>query len=97
MKNNTTGAHEWLIEFKKEPENIDAFAKELDSELKRLNSDYESKRQNNLSLSIPVVKSIDKGTFYNWLKKHGKLGGQNKIKRLSNNRKFVNEILAIVK
>ncbi len=97
MKNNTAGAHEWLIEFKKEPENIDAFAKELDSELKRLNSDYESKRQNNLSLSIPVVKSIDKGTFYIWLKKHGKLGGQNKIKRLSNNRKFVNEILAIVK
>ena len=94
MKNNQAGAHEWLIEFEIEPNNIEMFAEQLDSELKRLNSDYESKRKNNLTLSMPVIRSLKKGTFYNWLKKQGKLGGQNKVQRLSNNRKYVEKILA---
>jgi len=86
-------AHEWLIEFERPPENFEYFTELLDNALKSVNSDYEAKRYRNLLLKPPVIKAMPKNTFYNWLKKKGKLGGQHKIPRLSNDRKFVNEIL----
>lgn len=89
------GAHEWVIEFEKRPENTGYFAELLDNALKAINSDYEAKRYHNFVLHPPVIREVGKGTFYNWLKSKQKLGGQHKVPRLSNERKFVEEILAV--
>lgn len=97
MSENTKGCHEWLIEFEKEPEKIDFFISLLDNALMSLNSDYEAKRYKNLNLDLPIVHSVKKGLFYNWLKEKGKLGGQNKIPRLANNRQFLDELLEMNK
>lgn len=85
--------HEWLIEFEKEPHNIHDFATALDSKLKEINSDYEAKRHKDIALKMPRIKAMPGNTFYNWLKNKGKLGGQNKVPRLSNDRRLVDEIL----
>jgi hypothetical protein len=90
---NANGAHEWLIEFEQEPANLDAFIDEMDASLKSINSDYEAKRYKDMALRKPVVHSLKKGTFNQWLHSKGKLGGQHKVPRLSNERKFVEEIL----
>ena len=89
----SNGAHEWLIEFEKEPESLDAFTNELDAALKNINSDYEAKRYKSIALRLPVIHSIKKGTFNEWLRSKGKLGGQHKVPRLSNERTLVEEIL----
>lgn len=89
---NTNGAHEWLIEFETEPSNIERFAEILDNTLKLVNSDYEAKRSYSLSLGMPIVVAAPQGTFFNWLKAKGKLGGQNKVPRLCNNRNYIDEI-----
>ena len=91
------GAHEWLIEFEKEPDSMEVFGQELDAALKTLNSDYEAKRHKSIALAPPVVKKIHKGTFNTWLKSKGKLGGQHKVPRLSNERLYIEEILAMEK
>lgn len=93
MNGNESGAHEWLIEFEKPPQRIDYFTEVLDNALKSINSDYEAKRYQNLALKLPVVKSLPQGTFYKWLEAKNKLGGQHKVPRLSNERKYVEEIL----
>jgi len=95
-KDSKNGAHEWLIEFEKEPKNIEEFTVFLDNALKSINSDYEAKRFNNLILQRPIVKKIPQGTFYKWMKIKGKLGGQNKVPRLYNSRKHVDAILEII-
>ena len=89
---NSTGRHQWLIEFEQSPKNIEYFAKVLDKELKELNSDYEAKRFNNMVLEHPKINKLAKGTFYLWMKKNNKLGGQHKIPRLSNDNKYVNQL-----
>ncbi|HSZ32747.1 MAG TPA: GH3 auxin-responsive promoter family protein, partial [Puia sp.] len=94
---HTNGAHEWLVEFEKEPENITQFAEELDKALKELNSDYEAKRHKNIALRLPIIKSVPKGLFTSWLRKKGKLGGQHKVPRLSNDRTYVDELLVMMK
>ncbi len=96
MDENGQGGHEWLIEFESSPDSIEKFAKILDETLKEVNSDYEAKRHKDLALKFPEVKVLPEGTFYNWLKKRGKLGGQHKVQRLSNDRKIVEEILETV-
>lgn len=96
MQNDKSGAHEWLVEFEREPEDINYFTDVLDNALKSLNSDYEAKRYNNYTLSSPIIHKMKKGTFYNWLKKKDKLGGQHKVPRLSNDRKILDEILLAV-
>jgi hypothetical protein len=88
----SNGAHEWLIEFEKEPESLSLFVEELDKALQSINSDYEAKRYKNIALRLPVVHSLQKGIFTNWLKTKGKLGGQHKVPRLSNERKYIEEI-----
>ena len=90
------GAHEWLIEFEKEPPDLNQFIYELDAALKSINSDYEAKRHKDIALRMPVVKAVPKNTFSNWLNSKGKLGGQHKVPRLSNDRKFLDEITAFV-
>ncbi len=90
------GSHEWLIEFDTEPLDMGLFTFELDSALKNVNSDYEAKRHKDIALRMPVVQAIPKGYFSNWLKSKGKLGGQHKVPRLSNDRTFVDELLKLV-
>lgn len=93
---NHNGAHEWLIEFETPPADLDQFARLLDENLKRLNSDYEAKRSYNLSLALPQVRVMEQGTFYSWMKHREKVGGQNKVPKLSNDRKYVESILEFV-
>jgi hypothetical protein len=88
----SNGAHEWLIEFEKEPASLDTFTKELDAALKDCNSDYEAKRHKDIALGLPVIHSIQKGIFKEWLRSKGKLGGQHKVPRLSNERTLLEEI-----
>ncbi len=92
------GAHEWLIEFRTAPENTDVFAHILDGELRALNSDYEAKRSGSLVLEMPQIVVAETGLFERWLKSTGKLGGQHKVPRLSNDRKIIEEVkgLALV-
>ena len=93
FSDNSNGAHEWLIEFETPPADLHQFALELDSALKNCNSDYEAKRQKDLALRLPMVHAVHKGTFTEWLRHKGKLGGQHKIPRLSNERSMLEEIL----
>ncbi len=95
MSDNASGAHEWLIEFEKEPANADLFGGYLDNALKSLNSDYEAKRYKNMALHEPIVRVMPEGSFYNWLKFKNKLGGQNKVPRLHNDRKMLEEVLSV--
>ena len=93
MGNETRGAHEWIIEFDKEPDDLEQFIEILDATLKSVNSDYEAKRYKDLTLTRPVVRAVPAGTFYKWFKERDKLGGQNKIPRLSNNREYIESVL----
>jgi hypothetical protein len=95
--NTGNGTHEWLIEFDKAPVDLSQFTIELDSALKNCNSDYEAKRQKDIALRMPVVHALPKGIFNAWLRSKGKLGGQHKVPRLSNERVILEEILAITK
>ena len=85
-----------MIEFETQPSNLDKFVDVLDSSLCSLNSDYEAKRYKNITLKRPLVNSLQPGTFYKWMQKRGKLGGQNKIPRLSNDRKYLDELADIL-
>jgi hypothetical protein len=92
----SNGTHEWIIEFDTLPENLQLFTEELDTALKTINSDYEAKRHKNIALRMPIVHAAKKGTFANWLKSKGKIGGQHKVPRLSNERNVVNEIMEMM-
>ncbi len=93
MGDNAKGAHEWLIEFEVEPSDLSFFTKVLDNALCSINSDYEAKRYKGITLSEPLVKSMEQGSFFKWMKERGKLGGQNKVPRLSNTREYVDSLL----
>lgn len=95
MEDEKSGGHEWLIEFSKEPTYINYFVELLDNALKSINSDYEAKRYNNMTLAMPKVNVASEGLFYKWLKTKGKLGGQHKVPRLSNSRKHLEELLQL--
>ncbi len=92
---NGNGAHEWLIEFEKQPADIAHFAYELDTALKNLNSDYEAKRHKDIALRMPIVHAVNKGFFNQWLNANGKLGGQHKVPRLSNERHLLETLLSM--
>ena len=97
MVANEKGAHEWIIEFRKPPKDINYFTEFLDNALKALNSDYEAKRYNNITLKMPEVHIARENLFYDWLESKDKLGGQHKIPRLSNERGYIEELLVINK
>ena len=92
MKDKEKGAHEWIIEFQKNPENPIEFVKILDETLQTLNSDYEAKRYNNMTLNSLVLNIARPNLFYDWLKENDKLGGQHKIPRLSNQRDYLEQL-----
>ncbi|MDR0969689.1 MAG: GH3 auxin-responsive promoter family protein [Lentimicrobiaceae bacterium] len=91
-----SAAHEWIIEFGKTPDDLNFFIETFDNALKSLNSDYEAKRYHNMILNPPIIHAVRRNTFYDWLKSKGKLGGQNKVPRLSNSREYVEEILQML-
>lgn len=95
MTENNTGSHQWLIEFNKEPSNLSKYVEDLDQELKNLNSDYEAKRYNNMTLSMPEVIIARDNLFYDWLKANKRLGGQNKVPRLKNDREIIDDLLKL--
>jgi len=84
--------HEWIIEFETPPGNLTHFTQSLDEQLQNVNSDYEAKRFRDMVLQQPIVKVANEGTFQRWLHQNGKLGGQHKVQRLSNNRQFIEEL-----
>jgi hypothetical protein len=90
------GGHEWVVEFEKFPDNLERFVESLDSTLRQINSDYDAKRYQDIALIAPKVHAVSHGTFYEWMKKRGKLGGQNKVPRLSNSREYVEDILKMM-
>lgn len=93
FSDNGNGAHEWLVEFDKEPASLEHFTAELDKALQNINSDYEAKRYKDIALHQPLLHVMPKGLFNEWLKSKGKLGGQHKVPRLSNERSVIEEIL----
>lgn len=96
FKGDEAGAHEWIIEFEKKPKEFERFIDILDNTLREVNSDYDAKRFKDMALKRPKVHQAPDGTFYQWLKNKGKLGGQHKVPRLANERKYVDEILEIL-
>lgn len=96
MTDAQTGAHEWMIEFDKAPQKLEHFTKHLDTALKEVNSDYAAKRSFDLNLREPIVHQAPCGTFYEWMKSRGKIGGQNKVPRLSNERIYMDDLLSFV-
>ncbi len=96
LEKSKRGGHEWTIEFKMPPNNMQRFSQVLDDTLRKVNSDYDAKRAHDIALVAPKIHSVAEGTFYNWMKKRGKLGGQNKVPRLSNSREYVDEILSML-
>ncbi|WP_223034757.1 GH3 auxin-responsive promoter family protein [Hanstruepera marina] len=95
MSGKEKGAHEWLIEFKTPPNDIDYFNELFDNALKALNSDYEAKRYNNMTLNKPTIHIARERLFYDWLKANNKLGGQHKVPRLSNSRDYLDDLLEL--
>lgn len=96
LEEGKSGAHEWIIEFKKEPDNKAYFTEVLDTAIKTLNSDYEAKRFNDMILGMPIIHFAPENSFYNWLKSKNKLGGQHKVPRLSNSREYIEGVLKFV-
>lgn len=93
MGEGKRGAHEWLIEFKNPPADIEQFAELLDNQIQKLNSDYEAKRM--LSLERLHIQIARPNLFNDWLKEKGKLGGQHKVPRLWNDRTHIDELLSM--
>lgn len=96
LEKGKKGGHEWIIEFKVQPKSLQVFARILDETLREVNSDYDAKRQHDLALIAPRINVVREGTFYEWMKKRGKLGGQNKVPRLFNTREYVDDILKMI-
>lgn len=94
MTNQEKGRHQWIIEFAKEPNDINRFAELLDSQLQSVNSDYDAKRHS--TLATPQICSVEKGTFLGWLASQGKVGGQNKVPRLANTRQYIDSLEAYI-
>jgi hypothetical protein len=95
MNGKEKGAHEWIIEFKSPPDDLNSFTKLLDTALQEVNSDYEAKRFNNTTLNAPTIHHARERLFYDWLKEKNKLGGQHKVPRLSNTRDYLEELLRL--
>ncbi len=95
MEANSKGAHEWIVEFSRKPESIEAFRDALDRNLQSLNSDYEAKRYKETTLQPPRITQVPSGTFLRWMEQQGKTGGQNKIPRLANDRRYADSILEL--
>lgn len=93
MEGRSKGAHEWIIEFRDAPADTGAFTQALDQGLQKINSDYEAKRFKDTTLSAPKITIVPQGTFEGWLRAQGKVGGQNKVPRLYNDRTYAAQLI----
>ena len=93
MRSGKKGNHDWIIEFSKEPKSINDFMSDLDLSIQQNNTDYKAKRFKNITLDKPILHMARENLFYDWLKSKNKVGGQNKIPRLSNDRSFFEELI----
>ena len=96
FKDNQGGGHEWIIEFEHLPDNLEHFTDILDQTLREVNSDYDAKRFNSMAMKKPLIHAAPEGTFFSWMKRKGKLGGQHKVPRLVNERMYVEDILNVM-
>ena len=96
MEGKESGAHEWIFEFSHPPQDLEQFTDVFDESLKAINSDYEAKRYHDMTLRRPVVHQAKNGLFYRWMEQRGKLGGQNKVPRLSNDRQYIDPLLKLL-
>jgi hypothetical protein len=96
FEGNNAGGHEWIIEFENKPDNLERFTDVMDQTLREINSDYDAKRYKDMALARPKLHLAPDGTFYEWMKSRGKLGGQHKVPRLANDRAYVDEILKLL-
>ncbi|MCB0763288.1 MAG: GH3 auxin-responsive promoter family protein, partial [Flavobacteriales bacterium] len=96
MDANARGGHEWVVEFLRPPDDPARFVDVLDRTMRELNSDYDAKRRGDMALARPVMHTVPNGSFYAWMKQRGKLGGQNKVPRLSNDRTYLEALLSPV-
>ncbi len=97
IEHGKKGCHEWVIEFSTPPANLETFTTLLDETLRKINTDYDAKRSENLVVGRPVIHSVPAGTFYHWMKQRGKLGGQNKVPRLANHRNYLEDLLKMTR
>lgn len=95
MTEGSKGAHEWIIEFHRKPDSQEAFLSALDKRLREINSDYDAKRYKDITLMMPVLHTAEDNLFYKWMESRGKLGGQNKVPRLSNDREYLEPLLSL--
>ncbi|MDY3847686.1 MAG: GH3 auxin-responsive promoter family protein [Prevotella sp.] len=95
MDGNAKCRHQWLVEFSRQPDDLNHFADLLDSHLQQINSDYEAKRYKNITLQHLEIINAQEGLFEKWMKQRGKLGGQNKVPRLSNSREYIDSLLLL--
>ena len=93
---DSRGVMSGVIEFSRPPEQLATFVQALDEALRALNTDYDAKRTKDIAVTRPIVHMVERGVFRAWMKQRGKLGGQNKVPRLSNDRQYVDDILAMV-
>lgn len=93
IEQGKSGRHEWVIEFEQDPDDLNRFGQILDESLREINSDYDAKRHKDMALQAPIIHAVAKGTFHAWMKKRDKLGGQNKVPRLANDRQYLDSIL----
>jgi len=97
MDNKTKGRHEWVIECLVPPSDPEVFIQTLDQTIRNVNSDYDAKRYLDMALLRPIVHFVPSGTFYRWMEKRGKLGGQNKVPRLANSREYLDDLLPLIR
>jgi len=95
-KNHHKARHEWVFEFDQAPDDIQKFTKLFDHALQKVNSDYAAKRYQNMILDMPIIHIAPAGTFYEWMRQRGKLGGQHKVPRLTNDRSHLDTILPLL-
>jgi hypothetical protein len=95
-ENNQKARHEWIFEFTKAPDDIQKFTEIFDLALQNVNSDYAAKRYQNMILDMPILHAAPSGTFYEWMRQRGKLGGQHKVPRLANDRMHLDSILELI-
>lgn len=96
MEREARGGHEWVVEFDRMPTDLDTFTSVMDETMRALNSDYDAKRRGDLALQRPRLHAVPKGTFFHWMKQRGKLGGQNKVPRLANDRVLLDQLLLAI-
>lgn len=96
LEGKNQGGHEWLIEFVNQPSDLNMFTSILDKTLQKVNTDYQAKRSHDIALKSPTVHNLPEGTFYGWMAKRGKLGGQHKVPRLANHREYIEDILEMI-